>query len=108
MDWRKISRKGIIDIERVVDLFEVTISGENIRHFTFRIKILESRKGTYTGFSNFSVKNRKTGFQEYYSGYGNSIDEALEATINEFMDLIDGIDNIKDEDFIWIPNEEFL
>ncbi len=84
--WEKIKVDGIAAIEKCVAEFNIC-GLSKIPYSKFKIKIIESNKGYYNGKSDLQVIDATN---SYYCavGYGKSIEEALENTINNFLEMI--------------------
>jgi hypothetical protein len=81
--WKDISIKGIAKIEKCVaefDIWELYISP----YAKFKIKIFEDKDSSFTGYTNLRLID-KGGDLTGPVGYGSSIEEALEDTINQFF-----------------------
>ena len=106
--WGTIEINGIVGIERVVAEFQIECP--EIPNRYFRVKITENKNDRYIGRCNISICNRD-GFPEWISGLGNSIDEALEDTLRQFMRSLQqgkGDRSILEEnDFEWSACEDF-
>ena len=83
--WKNVKMTGIVKIEKCVaefKIWELNISP----YAKFRIKIFESDKGDFSGCSNLQVKDNAGNFNSAI-GYGKSLEEALQDTLNNFFEL---------------------
>ncbi|HOV28405.1 MAG TPA: hypothetical protein PK566_18885 [Pseudobacteroides sp.] len=87
MDWNKIDIKGISRIDKCVAEFDVWAI-PTVPYAKFKVKVFQDLNGKYTGYTNLRVKSDFDGSPEGGIGYGNSIDEALENTLQYFMELV--------------------
>lgn len=97
IEWKKISIKGIAKIEKCVAEFNVT-ELEKTPHGKFKVKIYERQVGGYVGYTNLQVKDID-GCPYCGIGYGETVDEALEDTINYFLKMISQKKKISKDDF---------
>ena len=84
-EWKKIHFSNISQIEKCVG--EFNIWELNICPYAkFKIKIFENSDGNFTGYSNLLVIDE---IGEYYCavGYGNTLEIALEDTIQYFFKM---------------------
>lgn len=87
-EWRQIKIDGIVAIEHCVAEFNV-IELEHTPWRKFRVKVFEDTKGRFTGYTNLMLKDETEDKTPYPGlGHGNTISEALEDTINHFMEMI--------------------
>jgi hypothetical protein len=100
---------GVQRIERVIAEFYIECAYLPSRYF--RVKVTEDGKGNYVGRINVSLKNMQDDCPEWISGFGTSIDIALEETIRGFLRSLDkcGRDkySLTDDDFEWSAFEDF-
>ena len=83
--WKEISISGIAKIEKCVaefNIWELNISP----YAKFKVKVYESNSGKFSGYSNLLIADEKENFN-CAVGYGGSIDEALQDTLNNFFQL---------------------
>ena len=110
MNWKNISIAEIQGIEKVVAEFYVKCV-TYIPNCQFRVKITEDIYGKYSGRVNLAIKNSRDGSPEWVGGTGDSIDEALENSIKEFLNSIKScvknINLLQEEDFDWSAPEDF-
>jgi hypothetical protein len=105
-DWKEIKIPGVAKIERVVASFEVWAIGV-LPSAKVKIKILESATGSYSGFPNMAAKSRLDRSPDWIAGFGKSISEALEDTINQLLKSIAENEAVSEEDFEWSVPEDF-
>ncbi len=87
LDWKNIKIEGIANIEKCV--------GELLKtpYSKFKVKIFESQKGVYTGYTNLLI-NDDPGV-----GSGKSVEDALKETIENFLEMINENQCDSEEDF---------
>jgi hypothetical protein len=99
---------GILSIDRVVAEFQ--IESPEIPSRYFRVKITEKNTSRYMGRCNISI-NSSDDCPEWISGFGDSIDEALEDTLQQFMRSLRQYKGdrsfLEEEDFSWAACEDF-
>lgn len=105
-DWKEIKVAGINKIDKVVAEFEVWAT-EKVPYGKFKIKILETTNGGYIGLPNLAVKNISDGTPEGTSGFGRTIEEALEDTIKYFLQTLEGRTDLAEDDFEWSDPHDF-
>lgn len=90
-NWKEINNSEIASIEKCVAEFNIW-ELKRSPYGKFKIKIFEDRSGKCKGYTNLQVYD---GFGEFYCavGFGNTIEEALENTINNYLELV----SVKDE-----------
>ena len=105
-EWKKVKIQGIAGIDKCVGEFEVW-GVEKIPYPKFKVKVFDSSKGEkYTGYTNLSVIDKT----EYYCsavGNGNTISEALEDTIKNFINSINDIKDINKNCFEYMDCCDF-
>jgi len=84
--WKDIKIANISEIEKCVAEFDVS-TVMLLPYARMRVKIFENKDGRYTGYTDVRIKNKLDGTPEGGIGYGKTIDEALEDTLNYFMAL---------------------
>lgn len=85
--WKKIDIDGIEKIEKCVAEFQISMQ-TILPYGKIKIKIYEGQEGTITGRTNIGVKRKFDGEVEYATGYGKTVEEALEDTINWFLKMV--------------------
>jgi hypothetical protein len=110
MSWKKIKIAEIQGIEKVVAEFYVR-SITYIPNCQFRVKITEDINGKYSARVNVAIRNSRDSSPEWVGGTGDSIDEALENSIQELVNSIKSsgknINLLHEEDFEWSAPEDF-
>ena len=101
-EWKKIEVEGIARIEKCVAEFVVWESYKVPYGGKFKVKIFE-REASFVGFTNLSVKDKEEGSV----GYGLSIEEALEDTLINFMEVLDQRAEFVESDFEWCDPDHF-
>ncbi len=87
-EWRQIKIEGIVAIEHCVAEFNI-IELKYTPWRKFKVKVFEDTQGRFTGYTNLMLKDDTADKTPYCGiGHGNSIAEALEDTINNFMETI--------------------
>jgi hypothetical protein len=106
--WDQIAIDGILSIDRVVAEFR--IESPDIPSRYFRVKITETNTNRYIGRCNVSI-NSTDNCPEWILGMGNSIDEALEDTLQQFVRSLQQHKGdrsfLEEEDFTWADCEDF-
>lgn len=101
-EWKQIKINGIVAIEHCVAEFNI-IEMNYTPWYKFKVKIFEDTQGRFTGYTNLMLKDETEDKTPYPGvGHGNSISEALEDTINYFMEMIksrEDKDSLDDSDF---------
>lgn len=107
-DWKNIKIDGVNKIEKVVAEFNIHVM-EKLPFFKFKIKIRESSAGGYFGSPNVAVRSQIDHKPDWISGFGHSIDKALEDTIICFFKTLEDVDtkNLTEEDFVWSDVYDF-
>jgi len=105
-DWRNIKINGIARIERCVGEFQVW-ELQKIPFGKFKVKIFERADKSFAGFTNIKVKNFEDGSFESGVGFGSNIEEALNDTLNNFMEMINKREEFSNEDFEWTHPDDF-
>ncbi|MNB85167.1 hypothetical protein D3C81_210250 [compost metagenome] len=104
-DWKSIRVTGVSSIEKCVAEFDITQL--DVPSGKFRIRIYESADGKFMGFTNLKIKNAFDGYPEGGVGNGNSITEALQDTIQDFMKNLSEDRQLNDSDFVFVNYNEF-
>ena len=106
--WDSISIVGILKIDRLVAEFQVECPDLPSRYL--RVKIFERANGNFNGRTNVCIKSL-TGDSEWIAGLGESIDEALEETLTQFIRSIEKYRGdrpiFQEPDFEWAACEDF-
>jgi hypothetical protein len=106
--WDQIAIDGILSIDRVVAEFQ--IESPEIPSRYFRVKITEKSTNRYMGRCNVSINNADN-CPEWILGMGDSIDEALEDTLQQFVRSLQQHKGdrsfLEEEDFTWADCEDF-
>ena len=105
MKWNNYKSDIIGGIEKCVAEFNI-YETQLIPYSKFKVKIFERQNGKYIGYTDLQVKD-STGSSYCGVGFGNSIDEALEDTINYFMEMLKEKDVIMESDFSYLDYTEF-
>lgn len=106
VEWKNIKISGIARIEKCVGEFQVW-ELEKTPYGKFKVKIFERIDGSFAGFTNIRVRNIEDGTPESGVGYGRSIDEALEDTLKNFIELLSVRDDFTEDDFEWAHPDDF-
>ncbi|MFD3262292.1 hypothetical protein ACE3MQ_27230 [Paenibacillus lentus] len=104
-NWKNIRVPRVSSIEKCVAEFDITQL--DVPSGRFRIRIYENTNGKFMGFTNLKIKNLFDGYPEGGVGNGNSITEALEDTIKNFMENLSENRILNDSDFIFVNYNEF-
>jgi hypothetical protein len=105
-EWKNIKIEGISRIEKCVAEFQVWEIGR-IPSSKFKVKIFEDQNGHFTGFTNLGIKSLLDGSPEFGVGSGKNIAEALENTVNYFVDELNKRQDLTEEDFEWADPDDF-
>jgi hypothetical protein len=105
-NWKDIKINGIASIEKCVAEFQI---GElqKTPFGKFKIKIFERANNTYAGFTNLMVKHSEDNSADCGVGFGSNISEALEDTLNNFMEMLNQRENWEENDFEWSHPDDF-
>ncbi|OOM72227.1 hypothetical protein [Clostridium sp. BL-8] len=97
MEWRNIKIKGIGNIEKCVGEFNVT---ETLKtpYGKFKVKVYERQNGKYVGYTNLQLKDEE-GCAFAGVGHGETIEQALQDTIEYFLSMINEKQSLNEEDF---------
>lgn len=104
-NWKFIKINEVVEINKVVAVFEIW-NHIKLPYGKFKVKILEKCDGSFIGVPNVAFKDHE-GNVNWISGFGKSIEEALEDTISCFFDTIKKEEELKDIDFEWASPEDF-
>ena len=99
-EWKKIKVDGIVGIEKCVAEFQVWELYKT-PYAKFKVRVFE-RETSFVGYTNISVKDK-----ERSVGYGLSIEEALEDTLINFMEVLDQRAEFVESDFKWSHPHDF-
>jgi len=105
-DWKSVSIKGIVNIEKLVaefHLFDVGITP----YGKVKVKIFEKRNGTFEGVINLRLKSLLDGQPEGMIGIGNTVTDALEDTVEHFLNSIRERNNLSEDDYEYIDPDDF-
>ncbi|MDS0525914.1 hypothetical protein NNC19_09515 [Clostridium sp. SHJSY1] len=97
MEWKNIKFEGISNIEKCVGEFNIT---ETLKtpYGKFKIKVYERQSGRYVGYTNLLFKN-EDGSVAPGIGYGKTVGQAANATIEYFLRMIEEKEVLSEEDF---------
>ncbi|MDI4649671.1 hypothetical protein [Cohnella hashimotonis] len=104
-DWTRLKVEGVARIEKLVA--EYVITQLDVPTGRFRVRIYESANHWFMGITNLRIKNTTDGCPEAGVGNGQSITEALEDTLRNFMQLLLEDRVITDDDFVFVDYNEF-
>jgi hypothetical protein len=104
-DWKKVKVAGIASIEKCVAEFDA--AQLDVPTGRFRIRIYESSNGKFMGFTNLKIKNSLDGYPEGGVGNGNTVAEALQDTLSNFMKNLFEKEILNDSDFVFVGYNEF-
>ncbi|MCB2300829.1 hypothetical protein [Clostridium tagluense] len=102
-NWKDIKIDGITRIEKCVAEFRISQLGIIPGTF-FRVEISEGTNGFFSGITNIGLKSSVDESVDFASGYGDTIEKALEFTINNFMEMINERNDITPDSFMWIED----
>lgn len=105
MDWKQIKIKGIASIEKFIAEFNVF---ELIKtpYGKFKVKIYQSNNGKFIGYTNLQLKD-DDGCPFAAIGYVDSVEEALQDTIEYFIKMLDKKDHLEEGDFEYMDPSDF-
>lgn len=87
-EWKKIKIDDVVAIEKSVAEFNV-IELKYTPWRKFKVKIFEDVQGKFTGYTNLMLRDRMESNTSYCGvGHGNTMSEALEETVNNFMKMV--------------------
>lgn len=122
MNWKDIKIDGIDQIEKCIGEFEITAldffenlyEGDILHYGSFKVKIYEGQNNAeFTGFTNLRlIDSLGLGGYEGGTGFGTTIEQALEDTIQNFMNNLTEYNKTKKsgltkEDFVLVSYDEF-
>ncbi|ERI10629.1 hypothetical protein HMPREF0083_01274 [Aneurinibacillus aneurinilyticus ATCC 12856] len=105
-DWKNIKIDGIARIEKCVGEFQIW-ELRKTPYGKFKVKIFERIDGSFAGFTNIRLKSIEDGSPESGVGFGISISEALEDTLNNFMEMLNQRKELSEDDFEWSHPDDF-
>lgn len=122
LSWKNIKIDKINTIEKLISEFEVTaltlleevFEGDIIHYGSFKVRIYEEQNtdsNHLVGYTNLKLKDSFGGY-EGAVGYGSTIEEALQDTIENFKALVYEFKNARErnlikEDFYLVNYDEF-
>jgi hypothetical protein len=105
-EWKNIKIEGIAKIEKYVAEFDVWELNKT-PWGKFKVKIVESSNGKYTGYTNLQLKSISDASSEGGVGFGNTIEEALEDTIRYFLCMLNEREVLNKDDFECVDPYDF-
>lgn len=122
MSWKNIKIDQINSIEKLVSEFDISAlsffeemyEDDTIHYGSFKVRIYESQNDESThliGYTNLKLKDPLGGY-EGAVGYGKTVEDALQATINNFLKMITEYkqnkkSGLNKEDFTIVSYDEF-
>jgi hypothetical protein len=103
--WRDIKIDHINLIEKLVAEFNVCAI-QIVPYGKFKVRVFEHPDGSFTGYPNIAVKNAQ-GSPDWMSGWGKTVDEALEDTIRQFLMTVGGRLDLPAEAFEYSDPHDF-
>ena len=106
--WHDLKLENVGAIEKTVAEFTIWMSSV-LPYAKMKIKIYESRDGTYKGRTDLGIKRKFDGYPQCSVGFGNSIEEALEDTLKYFNVMLkeDGLDKLTEDDIEYCEYSDF-
>ncbi|MBE5951413.1 MAG: hypothetical protein E7260_07425 [Lachnospiraceae bacterium] len=104
-EWKNIRINGIVEIERLVEEFEVW-EHDKIPHGKFKVRVYETSKGRFIGRTNLMIRDKTNDFCAGI-GYGENVCEALRDTIRYFFSLIDEVHDLSSDCFKYTDAMDF-
>ncbi len=104
--WKKIKISGIAAIEQCVAEFNIWET-EKTPYGKFKIKIFEKQDGSFIGISNIRIRNAYDGSPESAVGFGQTITEALNDTLEYFLKMLGDREDLAEEQFEWSDGTDF-
>ncbi|WP_054950184.1 hypothetical protein [Numidum massiliense] len=101
-----VNVKGIARVERCVAEFDVW-ELQKTPFSKFKVKIIESTDGIFTGYTNLILKNLEDGSPDGEAGHGATVEEALENTLKYFMEMLNERQELTEDDFEWADPDDF-
>lgn len=86
--WKNIKMYKIGSIEKCVAEFQVWAQ-EILPYGKMKIRVYESQNGVFSGYTDVRIIRKFDNSPESAVGHGKTIEEALEDTINYFMEIIE-------------------
>lgn len=106
--WKKENISEIATIEKCVAEFIIRDKGI-IPFDKFKLGIFRNQRGYFNGYTNIGII--LDGCPEFGVGFGNTIEEALEDTIQNFINEVTNRKNelgkLTDSDFEWADPHDF-
>ena len=106
MNWRNIQIVGIASVDKLVAEFQVWELNKT-PYGKFKVRVYEKKDGNFVGYTNIQLKPLDDECPESGVGYGATVDEALNDTINYFMNMINLREDLSEEDFDWSDPHDF-
>ncbi|WP_140921495.1 hypothetical protein [Limnobaculum xujianqingii] len=106
--WRKLQLENVGSIDKVVAEFIIWMI-PLLPYAKMKIKVYESQSGLYTGRTDLQIKRKFDGCPEGAIGNGETVEEALENTINYFNKMLkdDGFDELTEDDIEYSEYSDF-
>ncbi len=103
--WKDIKIEDIASIKKCVAEFDI---GElkKTPWAKFKIKIYERQDSSFYGYTNLQIKD-EDGCPFGGVGYGETIEEALKSTIENFLEMLNEKDIWNEKDFEVIDSYDF-
>ena len=104
-NWKNIDIKGIDGIEKCIAEFRIWDINRT-PYAKYKVKIFEDEKGRFNGFTNLQVIDK---IGSYYAavGSGNTVEEALEDTLNYMGELLSIKEVWEESDFQCVDPFDF-
>ncbi len=106
--WHKLRLENVGCIEKMVAEFTIWMI-PLLPYAKMKVKVYESQSGLYTGRTDLQIKRKFDGYPEGAIGNGDTIEEALENTINYFNNMLkeDGLSELTEDDIEYCEWSDF-
>ena len=105
--WHDLDIDNVVKIEKSVAEFVIWMP--ILPYAKMKIKIYEDQSGGFTGSTDLRIKRKFDGSPEGAIGWGGTIEETLEDTINYFNEILkqDGFTELTPEDIEYSEWSDF-
>jgi hypothetical protein len=104
--WQRLEIEVLGPVVRVAATFQIGPPLEWLPFPSFKVKVLERGDDSFLGVPNVSAK-ALDGSPQWTSGLGNTVEQALEDTLNYFVKSLDDRRDLPEAAFIWTDPEQF-
>ncbi|HDR6289276.1 TPA: hypothetical protein QCU33_005408 [Bacillus cereus] len=103
-EWKNIRIDGISSIEKVKAEFIIWLIGD-VPSGKFKVRVVVDQNGRFIGYTNLAILI--DGSPNFFSDNGKSVEEALQDTVNHFMDALSEMKPSIEKDFEWADPSDF-